>query len=345
MKKRKPTDYLSAGIDVSSEKLDVFLMNKEEEGIHKIFLNTEEGIRKIIKWLKDFSFEGKIVMESTGRYHELVAVMLFEAGGNVFVINPLRAKKYTTAQIRKLKTDKNDAKILAEMALKEKTLDAFTLTRKEIEVKKRIAFARSLEKKIQELNAMVNNYQSSQEKLGHMLSETEKKIKDAIKSFEKEKRVLEKEIIKAVFNAEDTKAQKAKDILNSISGISPYYAALLYFFYSLNRSKSSGSWIAYTGLEISIAESGKWRGKGKLSKRGNKYLRKRNFGADWGAIMNDSAFRQYYDTLKEKGRSHTEALTITGRKILRIAHSCLKYQKYFDPTILENSLLVNKINH
>lgn len=329
-------NFISVGIDVSSDKLDIFLMNQEELGKHKVFDNNKRGVGKLINFFQQEHFAGKVVMESTGRYHELVAVTLFSEGFETYVINPLRAKKYQTSQIRKLKTDKNDAKILAEMGLKEKKLDSFTLTVSQMDIKKKIAFIRSLEKKIQELNAMMSNHEKSQVEIDNSLSEIETQVKCLIKELEKNKEKLENAIVQLVFQKDDQKAQNAKEILSSIIGVSDYYAALLYFFYSTANGESSSNWIAYSGLEVSIQESGKWKGKGRISKRGNRYLRKRNYCAAWGAVMNDSTFKAYYDFLKENGRKHREALVIIGKKILRIAYSCLKYNQKFDANILIN---------
>ena len=253
----------------------------------------------------------------------------------------MRAKKYQTAQIRKLKTDKNDAKILAEVAMKEKKLDEFTLTREQMNIKKKIAFIRSLEKKLQELNAMIKNHERSQNEIDNIFSKVETDIKTSIKDIGRYKEKLEQEIIQLVFPETDKKAMNAKEILTSIAGISSYYASLIYFFYTTSLGKKADSWVAYTGLEVTIWESGKWKGKGKISKRGNKYLRKRNFSAAWGATMHDKAFKAYYDKLKTEGRKHKEALVIIGKKILRIAYSCLKYNKKFDATIMGQLMLQN----
>src|ERR1051326_6902035 len=83
-------------------------------------------------------------------------------------------------------------------------------------------------------------------------------------------------------------------------------------------------WIAFVGYDISLAQSGTWRGRGKLSKRGNGYLRKRLYQAAWGAIMHDPRFRRYYKALKEKGHSHRAATVIVSRKLLRILFAVLK---------------------
>ncbi len=330
--------FIAAGVDVSSEKLDLFIMDKEEQGKHKIFSNTKHGIEKMIEWLEINNFEGKVVMESTGSYHELLAVTLFIAEFNVFVINPIQAKKYTISQIRKIKTDKNDAKILAEMALKEKKMPVFNFTSKELEIKKRFSLIRSLEKQLQSLTATVKNYEQAQNKLNNNLIKVEEEIVEIVNSLSKKIKKLEQEVTKLVFPKNDKQSQKDKEILTSIVGVSEYYAALVYFYYSRVKGEKMSSWIAYTGLEVSIVESGKWRGTGKLVKRGNKYLRKRNFGAGWGATMHDEHFREYYDLLKKNGRKHKESLVIIGRKILRIAYSCLKKQEKFNPKELEKIL-------
>lgn len=331
------SEFISVGIDVSSETLDVFLMNQQEEGKHKVFNNNEQGVAEIIAWLEKYDFHRKIVMESTGRYHEYIAVTLFTKGYDTYVINPLRVKKYQQAGIQKVKTDKHDAKILAEMGIKEKVLDAFTFTHADLATKKKISLVRAMEKKMQELRAMMQNYQESQEKLGINLSEIEKSLQKNINNLDKLREKLEKEVIAAVFPQENTKAQTAKEVLTSVTGISPYYAALIYFFYSLNKGSDINSWVAYTGLAVTVSQSGKWRGIGKLSKRGNRYLRKRNFSAGWGAYMHDEGMKEYYEYLKtEKNRKHKEAMVIIGRKMLRIAYSCLKNEKKYNPQIMKD---------
>ena len=97
--------------------------------------------------------------------------------------------------------------------------------------------------------------------------------------------------------------------------------------------KSDRSWVAYVGLDISVRESGKWRGKGKLTKRGNSFLRKRLIGAAWGAMMNYDEVRKYYLKLKAAGRNHIEALCIIARKLLRIAYVVLVQGKEYDANI------------
>ena len=83
-------------------------------------------------------------------------------------------------------------------------------------------------------------------------------------------------------------------------------------------------WIAFVGFDIPVRQSGRWKGHGKLSKRGNPYLRKRLFNAAWGAVRNDEDFHRYYVRLREEGRSYRETMVIISRTVLRILFAVQK---------------------
>ena len=123
------------------------------------------------------------------------------------------------------------------------------------------------------------------------------------------------------------------DRLTSIPGVSCYGASLILQFFetrSPHRCQSPKQWIAYAGLDISVKHSGQWRGRGKLSKRGNAYLRKRLYAMAWGAMMTNDQFRGMYTRLKESGVCHVEALLRITRKIICIAFALLKKGEYFN---------------
>ena len=65
------------------------------------FLNTLEGSTRII-------------MEHTGRYYEPVAQWLTDAGFFVSTVNPKLIKNYGYNSLRKVKTDKRDAMLIAK---------------------------------------------------------------------------------------------------------------------------------------------------------------------------------------------------------------------------------------
>lgn len=319
-------EFISCGIDVSKEKLDVALLTVEGEIKHFIVANTEDGIQKIMKQLE--KFQEKIIMESTGRYHLLCALLLHQAEYKVFVINPLISSKYFKASVRKHKTDKIDATKLAEIGILEKNLVEFQADKRSIEVRQKIGLIASLEKQLQTLQAILKGYSESQKKLQINPSTAEKSIFEEVKNLKKLIEKLEKEIEQKCVSM---KGKKQK-ILVSIPGISNYGAALILQFFKPGL-KSPKQWIAYSGLDISTKQSGKWKGHGRLSKRGNSYLRKRLFSIGWGAMMNDERFKKYGETLKMQGRKYREIVVMIARKIIRIAYILLKKNELYNEKI------------
>jgi len=305
------------GIDVSKDALHIALRYEEQDVSFEVE-NTREGIHEL--WRKIEKYKCKIVMESTGRYHLPVAFFLSQKGLDVRVVNPITAKRYICASVRKTKTDKADAKALADMAALHRALpDSFCATRRDIQIRQKMGLLCSLEKQLSSMRLMMQNYSEFQESMNIKRSRIEYSVTQAVEKFDKQRHILEKEIEALVLKNENM--QEKYRIAVSIPGISPFVGSLLCQILQ-SDCISPKQWIAFLGLNIPPRESGTWRGKSKLSKRGNAYLRKRIYSAAWGAVMNYDAFRSYYDKLKSEGKCHVTALLIVARKLLRILHAC-----------------------
>lgn len=320
-------DLLSVGIDVSKETLHVCLRVKnKEESI--IVPNTKNGIKALIRSLQSKRCQCKVLMESTGRYHLLCAFLMSEQGFDVRVVNPIAAKRYISASIRKKKTDKADAAALADMALVHQSLPrTYHASKTDIQIRQKMGLLCSLEKQCVSLRLMMKNYQEFQETMSYMNSPCEQGIQQTISDLNTERKKLEKEIESLILRSE-TK-QKQHILATSIPGMSSYCASLCCQMLDID-CRSAKQWIAFLGLDIPPRESGTWRGRSKLSKRGNPYLRKRLFSAAWGAAMNNAEFKAYYQYLKEQGKHHNTALVIIARKLLTILFAVLKNQRPYD---------------
>lgn len=324
---------VGVGIDVSKDSLAVCLVyerGKEENS----YSNDGGGIAELLERMKhsEGGLKGyKVVMESTGRYHFLTAFELSQAGLDVRVVNPLLAKPYAQSRIRKVKTDKVDAQGLAEMAIKEQKLPkAFSSNKRAILIRQKMGLLASLEKQLQSLQAIFNGYFEFQGVMGFESSPIEQQMLGLVKSLGKQSDQLEQEINTLIL--EQPQNSKPQQCLDAIPGVSPSLAALLVQFLDTDCQHPK-QWIAFLGLDLSIHQSGRWVGKGKLSKRGSPYLRKRLYSAAWGASMNYPEFKNYYLQLKRQAHSHVEALLIIARKLLRIAFTCLKSNQTYDPKL------------
>jgi transposase len=322
----------SVGIDVSKSSLEIAFKEANQYSTFSI-LNQEEAIMSFAASLRRKKYVGKIIIESTSHYHMLVAKILAAKGLDVRVINPIITKKYLSSQIRKLKTDKADSKILANIALLEDNLPCTYQTSDCSEkIRLQLGILNSVEKQIQIINGTLKTFQESANNLNIQASDQEKILDSTLKQLKKAKEKLQQELITSIELVEN---QEKIDNLCSIPGVSRFVACLIAYYFDPKLSKKA--WIAFAGLDISVSQSGSWRGRGKISKRGKPYLRKRLFGCAWGAVTHSPDFKKYYESLKRKSRRYTEILVIISRKLLCIAHAIVSSNTPYCDSYLKNS--------
>ena len=108
-----------AGVDVSKGKSMVSVLRPFGEVVAKPFAvgHTGSELKELADYLKSLDGETRVVMEHTGRYYEPVARFLHEEGIFVSAVNPKLIKDYGNNTLRKVKTDKADARKIARYGL------------------------------------------------------------------------------------------------------------------------------------------------------------------------------------------------------------------------------------
>lgn len=319
----------AVGIDVAKGTLSVCIRTPEGGERALTLRNIESDISK--KLLPQLTYcTGKVVMESTGHYHWASALLLRQAGLDVRVVNPLLAKQYTAGNIRKVKTDPADAAGLARMAAVSDNLPPpFSLSKNRLYLRKKLATLASMTHQLQALTASMTSMREAQNILGVPLeSEAITAVAEVISALKRSLVKLERECVRET--KADAQNQEVIPLLTSIPGVSEFCAALSLQWFILTPETTDKSWIAFAGLDISSRSSGTWRGRCKLTKRGNSFLRKRLYAAAWGATMNNADFKSYYTELRSQGRAHVEALVIIARKIVRTMFVVQKTQTPFN---------------
>jgi transposase len=110
---------LFVGVDVSKDSLDVFV---DDGGAGKALrlAHTPAGVAELVALPREGSLRGRpvgrLVLESTGRYHRAAAAELAAAGVPVAVVNPRQVRDFARATGRLAKTDRIDAAALAAFA-------------------------------------------------------------------------------------------------------------------------------------------------------------------------------------------------------------------------------------
>lgn len=105
---------VAVGIDVSKEWLDVAVVPIGES--YRV-RHDRRGVRELVERMSDLA-PRRIILEATGGYEIDLAGALAEAALPVCVMNPRQARDFARATGELAKTDRIDARILAEFGLK-----------------------------------------------------------------------------------------------------------------------------------------------------------------------------------------------------------------------------------
>ena len=114
---------------MGKDALDVALLDADGHAHAKSFGNAASGHRALVGWLGRFAASPGSVhaspgsvhacLEASGGYEDDVAVALHAAGCTVSVVNPRRTAAYASVQLRRSKTDRADAQLLARFCQRE----------------------------------------------------------------------------------------------------------------------------------------------------------------------------------------------------------------------------------
>jgi len=93
--------------------------------------------------------------------------------------------------------------------------------------------------------------------------------------------------------------------------------------------------VAAAGIDVRLSESGQSAGKGKMSKRGSKYLRTAVMQAAEVAVhlVGDPLFMSVYERQRARGKHHTVALSHIAKKMLHVIFSVLKNKRPHTPIL------------
>lgn len=158
------------GIDVASNKHDIFIMNALGEVFNKHFTidNTRQGYKKLLEQIslaKEFFKDSnvRIGLESTGHYSRNILHFLILEGYDVMFINPLLTNMDRKAfSVRKTKTDSIDAKAICMFLIRNQndfkpyTLLSYHIDELKILVRQRKSLKKQLNQITNQLHAFLD---------------------------------------------------------------------------------------------------------------------------------------------------------------------------------------------
>ena len=122
------------GIDAAKDKHDCFIINSDGEVLYDVFTitNTLDGFNELFSKIQSVVSDVnkiKVGLEATGHYSYNLLGFLLNKGLPTYVLNPLHTNLYRKSlSLRKTKTDKVDARMIASMLMSCAELKPYTST-------------------------------------------------------------------------------------------------------------------------------------------------------------------------------------------------------------------------
>jgi transposase len=300
------------GVDVSKDELVVGCQG--EDAVHPIANSTAA----ISAWLKRLPAGSVVAMESTGRYHQLLAALAHDAGMHVYVLNAQSVYFYAKGLGIRGKTDRVDCGVITRYVAEHRSrLHEWTpvpphlsnaerlIRHRALVVSKRDALRLSM----REVDELADSFRELDRALNSFVDAIDKKIESLIKA--------------------DTELHAAQRRIATVAGFGPLGSSILAVLLARVPFANSDALVAYSGMDLRASDSGRKRGRRAMTKHGAPYLRRQWYMAGMAATHN-KALRPAYDALRAKGFQSTEAILILGRKLLRAAFAVWKTGESFD---------------
>lgn len=320
------SEYEFVGVDVSKDKFDVFVQSTQR---HKCFTNSPAGFKAFLDWLDKMScLSAWVCMEATGNYSLALAEFIHAHNIKVSVVNPKQIKAFSQAKLMRNKTDKLDAKVIAQFC---EAITPRVFSPKKPQQKQLAEYAAlyyQLKKSIVQLK---NGCHSA------TLKTTEKAFEKAIKPLEQQAEKLMKTMYDLVQQEPET--AKLYHSIIEIKGIGAKSAILfLANLPDLSLFETPKQLIAYAGLNPRRRESGKYKGKTKLSKLGDPRLRNALHMAALSVKRSNEHFQTFVRRLEANGKTQMDIVIAITRKLFHIIFGMFKNNEPFIPEKISGNI-------
>lgn len=305
----KFSQSILCGVDVSKDTLDIATSDEVTTQIP----NTPEGISQ---WLSRLPEGSEIALESTGRYHEAFFGLAVGAGFDVYILNGHQLQHYRQAVGPRAKTDRHDARLLRRYLCHEH--DQLTSVIPLNEQQKRLWQLLKQRAKLVKTRTQLTLSSKGDPEAQSIHQGIVSELNLAIKKLEQLMCAL----------AKTQHWERDLQHCRSVPGIGPINALALVTCFHRGTFQRVDQFIAYLGLDVRVRDSGRLRGKRKLTKRGEPEMRRLLYMAAW-SFAKHPKFQPLYEQMRSRGLSSTAANVAMARKLARIAFALMKKDEDF----------------
>ena len=306
------------GIDVSKRHLTGTLVDPATQRARWTMEvpNTEAGVRRLLhRTPTDVAW----VLEPTGRYGDLAVRLARQACREVRMAQPKRAKSFLNSRQDRAKTDRVDSHGLGCYALSvplpaypEKTGPQERLEQLQVARRGVAQALMQLQQRIPELPHAASGLETVVTALQAQLAAYDTEIAAVL---------------------EQTAGEQQVQRLRAVPGIGPVTAAAVLSCLLSRSFATADQFVAFTGLDPQVRDSGDQRGKRRLSKQGPGELRRLLYLAARSNLrVTDSPFRAQYERELAKGLSKQGALCAVARKLARTCWSIVTHEEPYCPS-------------
>ena len=323
-----------AGIDVAQKELVVSLGRMDQELTleifdYKVFPNNPKGFKALLQWAEKTNKNGvkiRYVMEATGVYHEALAYYLTDNDSEVSIVLPNKISNFFRTLDVNTITDKTASQAIARFGL-ERKLDVWQKPKKIFADLKQLTRERS--QLIADRTVLKNQLHAENAEAFPNQSSINR-INKRIRLIDKQELEIKAEI--AAIVKKDPELVKKINTITTIPGVGKLTAVIVLAEtngFELIRNKKQ--LVSYCGLDVKQKESGtSVKGKPKISKKGNRHLRKAMYLPALSAMRFNEQHKALFVRLVSRHGIKMKAAVAVQRKILELIYVIFKTNKPFD---------------
>lgn len=271
------------------------------------------------QWLRSLPGPIALAVESTGRYHMVLANAAHRLGHQVYVLDPYRVRHYAKSTAYRGKTDPIDARIIARFLAREQ--DKLHPYKPPTPQQRRIdSLLRRRARLVvirQQLTTLASTLNGHKAALRGTLDSLDRLIRDIERNAD-------------ALAHRDAELAVRCDRLRTIVGIGVMTSIALSNLFDRVTFENADKAVAFVGLDPRPDDSGDHRGIRHITKRGSSELRRLLHNAAMAAARTD-LWRPYYERSLKRGLATTEALCELARRLLRVAWALDRRGQDFDP--------------
>lgn len=326
------------GIDISKDSITVCFGTLDDALNQKIsksftFSNDIKGFKTLIKSVNNidiFRTEDKdvplwFVAEATGVYYENLAYFLIENNYSISIILPNKTKNFIKTLETKSRTDSLDAAGLTQFGL-EKTLSCWhppTAIFKELK-----ELTRELSGTTEMLTQLKNKLHAK-EHSHEANTQTVNRLNQQIKFFKKQQMLIEQQIKDLVKSDKDLNDRINKVITAKGIGFKTAITVISETngFELIENQKQLTS---YAGYDPKHRQSGIFKGKTPISKKGNKHIRAAVYLPALSALRWNKKLKALYKRLCITKSNKKIAIVAVARKLLILIYTLWTKNQVYD---------------